>query len=141
MFSRMGFIGVFTFVVLSFFITGCNKTVVISGKVTYDGLPIQDGVIGFSGNDKTGLVHGAEIKDGGYKMKLPPGKYDVRFQAFEEAKTAPGRPVNFPTPDHVASKTQILPEQFTMGRTIKREVSKAGETFDFDLKSTDKTPE
>ena len=140
MYSRLRLLCVFTFVALPFFLTGCNNMVEIGGKVTYDGLPIQDGIIGFGGNDKAGLVHGAEIKDGSYQMKLPPGTYDVRFQAFEEAKDTVPKPVGYPTPDNVGGKIQILPGQFTMGRTIKREVPKTGGTFDFDLVSTDETP-
>ena len=141
MFSRIEFINIFALIVLSFLITGCGKKMVeISGKVTYDGSPIQDGTVGFSGKDNNvGLVHGAEIKDGLYQMKLPPGNYDVRFQAFEEGKASPTVPPWLA--GNAVSKVQILPVQFTMGRTIKREVSATGGTFDFDLKSKDKTPE
>lgn len=66
----------------------------ISGNVTFDGAPLENGSISFEPLAKDGVGSGAVITDGTFSIPaskgLPPGKYRVRmFAAGENSAPAP----------------------------------------------------
>ena len=71
--------------------TGCGSDnprnrQAISGRVTLDGVPLDQGTIGFSPESQDGIGSGTRIHDGVYSIAtakgLPPGKYIVRINSI-----------------------------------------------------------
>jgi len=105
----------------------------ISGKVSFEGQPLDQGSIQFSSVDRTsGIVSGAVIHNGSYSIEaekgLPPGKYRVRVFSGEGAG-----PEEMPGESTEAPKERI-PAQYNTESTLEIEVSRGNATFDFDLK-------
>src|SRR4051794_21672200 len=50
----------------------------VTGTVTLDGKPVEEGVITFVRTDGSGS-EGAKIKDGSFQAKVPPGKYKIQL--------------------------------------------------------------
>jgi hypothetical protein len=65
---------------------GCGDTLTISGSVTYEGNPIEEGQISFT---SPAVTAGAPIKAGKYELsgKLKPGKYTVNVSGQMKAST------------------------------------------------------
>jgi len=68
-------------VVFLFVLTGCNpprtQTVKVTGKITIDGNPIEQGAIKFMAVDGDTPVGGGSISNGTYIAEVPPGKKKV----------------------------------------------------------------
>ena len=45
-------------------VLGCSQDTTVSGTVTYDGKPVEDGFITFYPADQKGVNRGGEIRDG-----------------------------------------------------------------------------
>ncbi len=62
-------------------VSGCGNgsgTATVSGKITYQGKPVTNGLINFM--PSTGRPLGGGIRpDGTYEFRLPPGEYKVRI--------------------------------------------------------------
>lgn len=58
----------------------------VSGRVTFDGVPLDQGTISFSPETKGSVGGGATVKNGVYAIAaaqgLPPGKYTVRINSI-----------------------------------------------------------
>src|SRR5688572_29821884 len=75
--------------------TGCGPGpgVAVSGAVTYQGKPVEDGMIQFIPSAETqGPTAGAEIKDGKYSIPAQsgpvPGSYRVEVSSYRDVKKA-----------------------------------------------------
>src|SRR4051794_19764787 len=80
-------------------LAGCARQSAVSGRVTYEGRPVQDGYITFYPTEQQGVSLGSEIKEGRYEVAdLLPGKKRVRIVANP-------RPVVIPAS---AGKPQIV---------------------------------
>ncbi len=108
----------------------------VSGKVTFQGEPLDQGTIQFTPLDReSGVSTGAMIRDGSYRVEahrgLLPGKYRVRiFSAEAKAEgrvpKAPGMPAAVPK--------ERIPARYNIKSTLEAPVTKDGENeFDFDL--------
>jgi hypothetical protein len=76
------------FLVLALLASACSRTCVVSGEVTYEGQPVNDGTITFLPADGKGPSAGGPIKQGKFEVQgLAPGPKVVEVIAT--------KPVNF----------------------------------------------
>ena len=112
-------------------LTGCNESadrVVVSGTVTFNGAPIQQGKIRFFPDAATDApMTGASIVDGHYlvdaKGGVPIGKHRVEIVGFQAAAraTKPGAaPIAIAM--SASAKKQFLPPQFNTRTTLSLDV-------------------
>jgi hypothetical protein len=129
-----------------FVISGCSPSVqeriVVQGTVTYQGNPINDGVISFipaGGSMRESL--GANIKEGRYSISsaspLMAGTYRVEIQAYRETGrqvpniTAPNR--NKAGQEMQAEKVPYLPEEFNTSSRLTAEITSESNAVNFEL--------
>jgi len=144
---------------------GCGSGhVPLTGDVSYDGTPIDDGTITFvptSGGSSDANKASCHIENGKYKFEKDrgpaPGKYKVEITWMQKGgkrmasgdPDVPGRPAPAPPPAAVAKKgpadpdivrlddrTQVLPAKFNTQTTLTADVSSGNTKLDFPLKST-----
>jgi len=109
----------------------------VSGTVTYKGKPIVRGTVTFAPADKGGPTQvTATVEDG--KFSLPkeagpsPGKYKVRFEAFEQLQYGPATPGD-PAPPAKKLDQEPLPAKYGAESKVEAEV-KAGGPNEFEFK-------
>ncbi len=107
----------------------------ISGNVTFQGQPLDQGTIRFTPLEgQSDVGSGAMIQNGSYSLEahqgLPPGKYRVWISSTEQT----GGPVEeMPGMAEEAPKERI-PSQYNDQSTLEAEVTAGGDNkFDFDL--------
>ena len=122
---------------------GCGSGhVPLTGDVSYDGTPIDDGTITFvptsgGGGSDAGKVS-CHIENGKYKFEKDrgplPGKYKVEVTWMQKAGQKKG-PLD---PDIVipGDRTQVLPAKFNTQTTLTADVTSGSPKLDFALKST-----
>jgi hypothetical protein len=106
----------------------------ISGKVTFEGRPLDQGTIQFTPLDsESGVGGGAMIQNGSYIVEaekgLVPGKYRVRIFSAEgqggAAEEMPGMAEEAPK--------ERIPANYNMDSALEADVSSGNTTFDFSL--------
>ncbi len=104
----------------------------ISGKVTFQGQPVEEGVITFS-EPTTGQVNEGPLGSGGtYSTELPAGSYKVSIAPpLVETKPTADTP-----PDLVPKKVNNIPKKYWVQESsgFTADIAKDKRTFDFDLK-------
>jgi hypothetical protein len=124
-------------------VAGCGKgdssgRVAISGSVTFQGKPLDQGTIQFTSADPGGkqAISGGMIKDGKFGLPadkgVPPGKYRVRITSTDAgAAAAPAMPGD-PAP---VAKERIPPEYSSPDSKQEVTVTAGGKNeFQFDVK-------
>src|SRR5262249_35792071 len=117
---------------------GCGKKgATVTGRVTFDGDPVEAGYITFNPDDGKGTAVGAPIRGGKYKaMDVPLGRYRVNIVSGDPSRSSrdsgeepgKGQPAAArPRPD----TNLITPD--AIGNNAVREVSKLTEIQDFEL--------
>ena len=128
MLSRWRLLALFLLITLT---TGCNsgKNVTLSGSVTIDGQPVENGSLTFIQEGGVGQTAGAIITAGKYTAsEVPVGKLRVTFQATRKTgKMLPG--YSEPIPETV----NIIPPKYRDGQSI--EVKSSQSQLDFTLSS------
>ena len=143
--------GLVTAVVLSF-LAGCDsssKTIAVSGKVTYDGQPVEYGTISF-GPTAGGPVAGGEINNGQYSVKnVTPGKNIVNITSmqkvsgpmtYEQNRMSPEQMEKNPAATKKAEKQasrEMVPAN-AVGNGATVEITAPNESQNFDLKKPGK---
>ncbi len=117
-------------------LTGCSdegsrELVNISGTVTFDGEPLEEGAIEF--HPAAGTTEGAVIENGKYTATISPGTNRVKITASTEHPTRKMPNVEPDKPD-VPEMVELIPAQYNENTTLSIE-AKNGGTHDFDLKS------
>ena len=124
---------------------GCGRSgierIVVSGKVTYQGHPIQRGQIRFAPTkDSKGPISGADIIDGEYlvdaKGGVPVGTHSVRIEAYrEETRVAREAPPPGVQIESLVVNTQYLPDQFNTRTQLEVQIEGGSGRFtkDFEL--------
>jgi hypothetical protein len=123
---------------------GCGHSsdlqrIVVSGKITYQGKPLRDGLISFVPIKGTkGPTASATITDGAYSVSaaggVPAGDQRVEIQAFRPlpANNSPNRP---PLLLGGEPREQYLPARCNAKSTLETTIeAKGSQTRDFDLK-------
>jgi hypothetical protein len=106
----------------------------ITGIVTFQGKPLDQGTIEFAPAAGQKTYSGGEIKNGQYSLPaaqgLEPGAYDVRITSNEGGvSSADEMPGEVSTPPK-----QRIPPEFNTETTLKVEVKASGENkFDFTI--------
>ncbi|HEY2411707.1 MAG TPA: carboxypeptidase-like regulatory domain-containing protein [Pirellulaceae bacterium] len=104
----------------------------ISGKVTYQSQPVEEGTITFE-DPTTGQVNSGTLASGGaFSTELPPGAFKVSVSPpLVETKGTGDSP-----PDMVPKKVNNIPKKYWVQETsgMAAEVSKEKRVFDFDLR-------
>jgi hypothetical protein len=124
--------------ILAVVISGCGgPRGAVSGTVTVDGTPIENGTITFDPEDGKGKGKtAAEIVGGKYELPADrgplPGKYKVEFTS--QKKTGNKLPTG--DGDQMRDETaQVLPAKFNTQSTYNVEIKKGTNKNDFDLKT------
>jgi hypothetical protein len=119
------------------FITACGPAdkfprYKISGKVTHQTQPVEEGTITFE-DPTTGQVNSGDLGAGGaYATELPLGSFKVSVQPPQvQTKGTPDSP-----PDMVEKDVKNIPKKYRRQETsgLTADVAKDKRTFDFDLK-------
>jgi hypothetical protein len=104
----------------------------ISGKVTYQSQPVEEGTITFE-DPTTGQVNSGALGSGGaYSTELPPGGFKVSVSPpLVETKGTGDSP-----PDMIPKKVNNIPKKYWVQETsgLSADISKDKRSFDFDLK-------
>jgi hypothetical protein len=123
--------------VLATLIAGCGPSdplarYSVSGKVTYQGKPVEEGTITFE-DPAAGQVNSAELGSGGsYSVELPAGDFKVSVSPpLVETKAGPDTPG-----DLVPKKVANIPKKYWVQESagISAKVTSDQTTFDFELK-------
>jgi hypothetical protein len=130
-------------VCIAVFASGCSKSgpprSAISGKITYQGKPIDKGEIVFVSADDTGPMASTMIANGAYEIKEEfgpaPGRYIVQIRGFRPtSKKLP--PVPYMTEkSQPTALEQFLPPEFNDQSTLTYEVVSGPNAKDFALGS------
>lgn len=123
----------------------------VSGAITLDGAPLDQGSIQFSPHQRSGVSGGAVISAGAYQIAadkgLPPGQYLVRIfspvdaqePAAEEPETMVPGPTAAPSsrgPRQPPPGTERIPPEFNLESTQVVDVTDGGaNAFDFDIRT------
>jgi hypothetical protein len=124
-----------------FALAGCSEEKnEVTGTVTFDDKPIEEGVIKFEPVDKNSPLHpeGGIIKDGKYTVKAKPGSYKVTVEATREKKDADGKPVLVAgMNDKEPEKEMYIPTKYSdRDKTeLKFDVAKGSNKKDWPLSS------
>jgi hypothetical protein len=136
----MSRICIFTAIVLGALTSGCfsGSAGTVSGNVTFNGKPLEKGLITFSPAGEVGGTAGGEIAAGKYEVTdLVPAKYKVSIAAVPELKIVmPGDPETKRTltDEEIRARIDPLPRD-TTGREQTIEVKSGKQTIDFKLES------
>lgn len=130
-------------VMLCALLTGCQrqdykgaKRHPLSGKITFDGHPVDAGNISFLPESSELRVSGGVITDGAYAVSEPDGANAGTYRVEIRWHKKTGR--QFKDRDlgvMLDERKEGLPEKFHAKSDLKVEVSAQQTTFDFDLKS------
>ena len=119
---------------------GCGSGhVPLTGEVSYDGQPIDEGTITFVSptEDDAAGKPSARIEGGKYKFDKDtgpaPGKYKVQITWLKKS----GQKVSTGDGEVRDDKVNVLPAKFNTQTTLKAEVKSGSPKMDFPLKSTD----
>jgi hypothetical protein len=105
----------------------------VSGSVTLDGQPIEQGEIQFIPADKQGTLQACPIGNGKFECRVTEGQKRVEITATREAPT--------PAADGLPNFVSYIPAAYNAQSTLTAEVKAGGDnTFTFDLKSPGVSP-
>ncbi|MEW4565888.1 hypothetical protein AB1K70_25450 [Bremerella sp. JC770] len=112
----------------------------VSGNVTFDGKPIENGVIEFIPNRQTaGPSAGARIENGYYDVPRAKGPVVGSYLVRISSKGPTGRRVSQGSQgvagETVAEIGELIPANFNQKTTLEREIEAKQNVFDFDLES------
>jgi hypothetical protein len=102
----------------------------MQGRVTLDGLPLAEGSITFLEAQGRAALGGGEIKDGDFRVSLPPGAY--RVQVFA-TRPVPGKTI--PEMGNAPVLESLIPPRYNTETTLNAEVTEAAEPLSFALRS------
>jgi len=110
----------------------------VTGNISIDGAPLDQGSILFSPDQPGGVSSGAEIVDGQYAIPahqgLTPGEYTVRIYATDA--TAEAVEPTLPGPG-IKTQPERIPSQYNIRSKLKLTVAESDKaaTFDLDIES------
>jgi hypothetical protein len=113
-------------------VTGCGPgEVAVSGSVTLDGKPLEEGNIAYRPlpAKATAEATGVPIRGGKYQLKVRPGQYRIEITA---TRAAPGPKDPFGTTPPPKS---IIPQRYNAQSELTEEVGTGTNEFNFTLKS------
>ncbi len=125
--TAMGFL--FTAALIA---AGCGdssmKRHAITGNVSYDGKPVEDGRIQFRSNE--GRAFSAIIKGGKYEMESEVGNMKVEITG---QKPIPGKFILGEGDDKTQASEQYIPAKYNTATTLTTEVKSGSNDIPFEL--------
>jgi hypothetical protein len=118
-------------------LSGCSKetaSLEISGQATFQGKPIEKGMISFTPEDGRTSATVADIRDGRYTVRLSPGPKCVQISWMK--KVAEQKAMVAGQLRSVDVMREAIPEQFNTKSNLRREVSvdsNRNKDFNFNL--------
>jgi hypothetical protein len=108
----------------------------VHGEVTFQGKPLDQGVIVFSPAEDQATLSGGPIKDGRYAVPaesgLAPGKYTVRISSTAGGGAVTGRSSDADLPELDAQER--IPPEYNSQTKLTAEVRATGENkFDYHI--------
>ncbi|MBX9680945.1 MAG: hypothetical protein K2X38_19490 [Gemmataceae bacterium] len=118
----------------STFLTGCNDGLPrasISGKVTLDGKPLEQGLIAFAPLDGKSGTGGGPIEKGVYKAEVPLGSFRVTISG---TKTT-GKKKVYDTPDSPMADVleELVPPKYNRDSKLTQKIKGNQSDVHFDL--------
>ena len=121
-------------------LAGCGgERVPVSGSVSYNGDPVDNGSISFLADSSAGgeaVNAGGDIKDGKYSIQAARGPKAGKYKVEITWNKKTGRMV--PTPGDAAvpmpETKQVLPPKYNKQSQLTADITSGGNTVDFDLK-------
>jgi hypothetical protein len=116
--------------ILCCLLAGCggNGGVQVTGTVTFDGQPVEEGAISFVGTGEKPLSQGAVIKGGKFDAILAPGPKRVEIRASRPKKPDPR------DPDSARMREDFIPAKFNSASRLTAEIVAGKEnSLKFDL--------
>lgn len=108
----------------------------VTGTVSYNGEPVDDGGIAFmpAGEGTASFRATGEIRDGRYDLdyKRGPAPGNYRVEIYWNKKT--GRILNGPKGATKDERAQAIPAKYNEKSELRAEVKPGANTFNFDLK-------
>jgi hypothetical protein len=132
------------------FVIGCSQKTSVSGKVTYNGEPVEKGMISFKPSGGTGRSFGAPIENGAYEVsEALPGawtavivgvkKINFAMSSEEAARKAnENKSASGALAGHVSEAADYIPED-AEGNSKTVEITAGSQTMDFDVKGPPRT--
>jgi hypothetical protein len=125
--SRLWLIAIAAIVIVS----GCapvSDDVEVTGKVTWEGVPLESASIVLVPVDSHIAPIGGKILNGEFKIRVKPGKVRVEIEAVRE--TGKRDPVN-----NSALGEMFIPERYNRKSELKADVTRDGDNhFNYDLR-------
>lgn len=109
----------------------------VSGTITLDGVPVENGVIQFYPTGGAGQTAGGGIENGKYKVEASVGEMTVTVTASKVV----GKQKLYDTPDSpvVDKVVEVIPDEYNKVSTLKVTLKAgANQNVDFELKSRKK---
>ncbi len=121
---------------LTLLLAGCGGSTSLTGKVSYDGKPIEKGAITFEPVDGKGQATGGVIEAGKYALEgsaaPSPGKQIVRIRGLKKTgKTMKAGPP-FPPDKIIEEEIEYIPAEFNTKSVLTVEIDGSG-VKDFEL--------
>ena len=123
-------------VCLAVCLAGCprGRLVEIGGRITLDGVPLENGTIDFRPADGRGPTAGAIVKQGRYSVEVVPGPKKVEILGYKKVGQQHITP-NDPSSLLVDVNEQIVPERYNTETELTCKIDSGGGTHDFALES------
>ena len=123
--------------------TGCQRDSLnlVTGTVTLDGTPIEEGAISFMPSGSSGVSAGSQIKNGVYSARVSPGKMIVKIYAErslteEDMKAYKANPMMQSSLTPIEEmKKQYIPENYNEKSSLTVDVQGNMKNLDFQLES------
>jgi hypothetical protein len=114
-------------------LSGCSRAtaVKIGGKVTWQGKPVDQGVICFLPEDGQGGAVPADIKNGRYDLTVPFGPKRVEISSVKV--TGQRKVMMGAQPMMMDVREELLPEQFNKKSTLRVDISANSGNKDVDF--------
>ena len=124
-----------------FVFAGCggDALVPISGNVTFDGVPVEEGTITFMPETGTGTSGSAPISNGRYSVRVEPGRMIVQIFGLREPTPADQQIMNTnpmggsPMMSDRPPLFQFIPMRYNLVTELRADIQGARRDLDFDL--------
>jgi len=110
---------------------GCSDGLkAVSGKITYDGKPLETARISFISDNGAGTTYLGNCTNGKYSIRVPEGEFLVRIVSIKQEKLE--TPIDTGAGSQIMERTvHLLPGTYGLGSRLKVSVDASTKTHDF----------